>query len=353
MRFWLILLILAIISRPSLSIHAQDEGTAGAPGQVTDDFPRSPRLTALLLSLYAVPIFETPPVDSSLLHDRHYMQLMGMAHVYDAPDGYIVRTIDQGFNYVTVLEQRSEWAQINANEWVRSAYLTEANHEISRFAGVFLPDVLPPYPIAWVRLNTYPSSEPGGLMLEAESLITRYTLVYLFETAAADGESWLRIGDDRWLPETALAQVIFPERPPEVDTQRWMSIDLHQQVLVVYDDDRPIFATLVSAGLPDWPTYQGVFHITSRHTRRTMSWGTPGEDYYYLEDVPWTMFFDNGRALHGTYWHDDLGVLNSRGCLNLSITDAHWLYHWVAQEYETLESVRAEVGPAVYIYSSE
>ena len=27
-------------------------------------------------------------------------------------------------------------------------------------------------------------------------------------------------------------------------------------------------------------------------------------DAYYLEDVPWTMYYDKERALHGAYWHN-------------------------------------------------
>jgi len=55
-----------------------------------------------------------------------------------------------------------------------------------------------------------------------------------------------------------------------------------------------------------------------------VSWGTVGEDFYSLEEVPWTMFFDEGRALHGAYWHDSFGYRRSHSCVNLSITDAKW-----------------------------
>ena len=120
-------------------------------------------------------------------------------------------------------------------------------------------------------------------------------------------------------------------------------------------DDRaqPDAATLVATGLPRWPTEEGTFNIYYRRTREPMSWGTPGDDFYALEEVPWTMYFDEGRALHGAYWHDGFGFRRSHGCVNMTITDAHWLYRWVAEEYETLNSPRAEDGgPAVYVYSS-
>jgi hypothetical protein len=36
----------------------------------------------------------------------------------------------------------------------------------------------------------------------------------------------------------------------------------------------------------------------------------------------------------------------------MTITDAHWLYQWVAQDFESLSSPDVETGPAVYVYSS-
>ena len=54
-------------------------------------------------------------------------------------------------------------------------------------------------------------------------------------------------------------------------------------------------------------------------------------DFYYLADVPWTMYFDEARAIHGAYWRAWFGIPQSHGCVNLSIGDARWVYDW-AQE---------------------
>ena len=61
-------------------------------------------------------------------------------------------------------------------------------------------------------------------------------------------------------------------------------------------------------------------------------------DYYYLEDVPWTMYFDDKRALHGAYWRAWFGYPGTHGCVNFSIGDAKWLYDW------------ANVGDYVYVW---
>ena len=54
-------------------------------------------------------------------------------------------------------------------------------------------------------------------------------------------------------------------------------------------------------------------------------------DYYYLEDVPYIMYYDKLRALHGAYWNNYLGARGSHGCVNLSVADAHWLYDWAKE----------------------
>jgi lipoprotein-anchoring transpeptidase ErfK/SrfK len=51
-------------------------------------------------------------------------------------------------------------------------------------------------------------------------------------------------------------------------------------------------------------------------------------DFYYLEDVPWTLYFDKARALHAAYWRTRFGFAQSHGCVNLSPGDAHWLFDW-------------------------
>jgi lipoprotein-anchoring transpeptidase ErfK/SrfK len=51
---------------------------------------------------------------------------------------------------------------------------------------------------------------------------------------------------------------------------------------------------------------------------------------YSLPDVPYTMYFYQGYALHGTYWHDNFGQPMSRGCVNLSIDNSKKLFEWAA-----------------------
>jgi lipoprotein-anchoring transpeptidase ErfK/SrfK len=106
---------------------------------------------------------------------------------------------------------------------------------------------------------------------------------------------------------------------------RWIEVILSTQTLVAYEGSRPVFTTKVSTGLPGTPTVVGRFAILSKYPAVHMS--GPG---YSLPNVPWTMFFYKGYALHGAYWHNKFGQPMSHGCVNLSVSDAAWLYQFAS-----------------------
>jgi hypothetical protein len=53
------------------------------------------------------------------------------------------------------------------------------------------------------------------------------------------------------------------------------------------------------------------------------------EDPYYVDAVPWAMYFDGRYALHAAYWHDLFGHRLSHGCVNLSPRDAKRVFDLV------------------------
>lgn len=293
--------------------------------------------------------------NEKLMHDRWYKQVLGTVTVFDAPGGNPIRTIDEGLNFVTALSESDGWTQINQNEWVISEQLKDYNWVISSFTGYKMaPSKLPDeLTVAWALVNMYPSREAGGDPVESLGLIYRYTTLYIQETIELDGSRWYRIDDQQWVHQFNVAKVLpLEDIPEDISTEKWISIDLYEQVLIAYEGTTPVFTTLVSTGLDRWPTYEGTFNIYYRNPRKFMSWGVVGDDFYSLEEVPWTMFFDEGRALHGAYWHDGFGYRRSHGCVNMSITDAKWLYDWVADSMGTSASADIEVGPSVHVFSS-
>lgn len=346
-RLLIVLTALLIIAIPA---HANDAQPCMA-NTVCDE---SATETSISTSNAGISLEKLAP-ETDLMHDRWYMRIEGTVPVYDAPNGNIKRTIDEGFNFVTALEQIDGWTKINGDEWVQSAHVQESNWVVSSFTGYELPDGLPEnYTIAWALVNMYPSAEPGGDPSEDFDFIYRYTTLYIDEVATVDGHRWYHIGSGQWVHQFNVAKILpLQNIPNDVDTDKWIAIDLYEQTLTAYEGTKPVFATLVATGLDRWPTYEGTFNIYYRSQRKYMSWGTVGDDFYSLEEVPWTMFFDEGRALHGAYWHDGFGYRRSHGCVNMSITDAKWLYDWVADDMGSRASADVEVGPAVFVYSTD
>jgi hypothetical protein len=110
---------------------------------------------------------------------------------------------------------------------------------------------------------------------------------------------------------------------------KWIEVDLTKQYLRAWQYDRVVYGTYVSTGLARTPTLPGTFQVFSKIPYHAMSGGTPGIDYYYLPDVPHSMYYAaGGYAIHGAYWHNNFGTPMSRGCVNLPLGAAEWLYNW-------------------------
>lgn len=111
--------------------------------------------------------------------------------------------------------------------------------------------------------------------------------------------------------------------PPPGGGDRWIDVDLSDQMTYAYEGDQIVAAFLVSTGTWQHPTIPGQFHIYVKYVYADMA--GPG---YYLPDVPYVMYYYDGYGLHGTYWHSNFGTPMSHGCINLTIPDAEWLFYW-------------------------
>ncbi len=121
----------------------------------------------------------------------------------------------------------------------------------------------------------------------------------------------------------------------ESNGEKEIQVDLTNQRLYAYEGDQLIYTFLVSTG--KWGrTPTGTFTIANKYRFIKMSGGSQAlRTYYYLPNVPYTMFFGNaqipaskGFSLHGTYWHNNFGVPMSHGCINMKISEAGLLYNW-------------------------
>lgn len=110
--------------------------------------------------------------------------------------------------------------------------------------------------------------------------------------------------------------------------EKWIEIDLSEQKLIAWGGGSKFLETLVSSG--KWGrTPTGEFRIWSKFKYTKMSGGNKAlRTYYYLPNVPYTMYFYKDFGLHGTYWHNNFGTPMSHGCVNLPTVMAEKLFYW-------------------------
>lgn len=113
-----------------------------------------------------------------------------------------------------------------------------------------------------------------------------------------------------------------------------IEVDLTNQELYAYQGNNLIYQFPISSGTLAHPTVTGTFHPYTKLLKTEMIGGRQAlGDYYDLPNVPYTMYFYQGYAIHGAYWHHNFGHPMSHGCINLPPDDAKLLYYWT--DYST------------------
>jgi hypothetical protein len=193
----------------------------------------------------------------------------------------------------------------------------------------------------WVMTTVNSRIAPGYDQSETEKTYYRFQVVQIYDTKQVGDYAWYMVGLGEWIEQRMIAMVQPQSEPPQgVESNDWVSINLFEQTLAAYEDGEMVFATAISSGLRGWWTRPGVFQVYKKYESDDMQGAFEADrsDFYYLEDVPWVLYYDEARALHGTYWHNNYGYAQSHGCVNLSPADAQWIFDW------------AEEGTWVHVY---
>ncbi len=270
--------------------------------------------------------------------------------LYSAPGGQMIGQMPAGFNFVNAINTSVDgWIQEESGRWILrdDAELMQA----SGFRGMLLPaDWTHPYAIILDKTGTYASLRPGERGRAESGYVTRrYRLVNIFARVEDDaGKVWYLIGPRQWIRQELVAK-FAPAARPEGVAGRWVAVDLFEQTLIAYEDDKPVFATVISSGMAESTTDEGLFKVWARLISDSMSGFAGQAEAYALQHVPWVVYFNGEQSLHGTYWHDSFGYRRSRGCVNLTISDARWVYEWMLAARPNDEG---EIVNVVYIYSS-
>lgn len=196
------------------------------------------------------------------------------------------------------------------------------------FHGVALSSAEEATGTAWViDREVHARSRPGGG--ERTVLFSHHDRLRIEETVLRGGRTFLRVGERAWLDARSVRRVRLSARPENVGAdERWVDVDLDEQIATAYEGDRPVYATLVSTGRRGVPTPTGLFRIWVKLERSLMDnvEDEEAESFYSLDDVPWVLYFERGVALHAAFWHDRFGERHSHGCVNLAPVDARFFY---------------------------
>jgi hypothetical protein len=211
--------------------------------------------------------------------------------------------------------------------------------EPSEFAGQELDAItIPPgATLAWaVRWKTliFESADPEAEVLGRVEYHEPLWVAAGEGVLGPDNERWFEVigpqHEGGWISGHDIRRFL-PLAPPTpiLTGQITVDIDLAEQVLSIWREDVPVFATLISSGKPGDSTPLGLYRIETKWAFGKMESLASADDPYYVDAVPWAMYFDGRYALHAAYWHDLFGHRMSHGCVNLSPRDAKRVFDLV------------------------
>ncbi len=142
---------------------------------------------------------------------------------------------------------------------------------------------------------------------------------------AEDG--WVEIPGKGYVEDDKIARVREFSLPRNVlQTEKWIAVDLKDQLLHAYVGERLIRVVPCSTGSRN-NTGPGRYRIKWKRRLQTMN---IRRGHLRVEDVQYVMYYDRRRsiAIHAAYWNNDFGKPRSHGCVNLPRDDARWIYDW-------------------------
>ncbi len=153
----------------------------------------------------------------------------------------------------------------------------------SPFHGVEITDKLP-LPFAWVNktdVTTYKLIKGKDEVRAAEAIPRRAIVPLSGNARIKHGERFYQTARDKtvWLRAADIGVVDKPPTWPDFAEkgEKWIDVSITEQVLVLYEGKKPVFATLVSTGrdkLGDpkttLSTVRGTFRLQSKHIAAAM-----------------------------------------------------------------------------------
>jgi len=207
--------------------------------------------------------------------------------------------------------------QAGGHKWIRIGIIGAS---LILAAGVFKASVRPEAAILPAACGQQPRSQAEAGGFAADSI------------AWWNGQQITPLSQE--LPAATALATVLGEATGE---EKWIEVDLTNQRIKAHEGDRVVYDFPMSSGkFVKTPT--GEYRIWSKFKYTKMEGGVKGTGtYYYLPNVPYTMYFYQGFGIHGTYWHNNFGTPMSHGCVNVAIPHAEKLFYWAgpAMDAET------------------
>ena len=247
----------------------------------------------------------TPEVVASLMEGDYFLAL-GEKETREADGTVFYRTLRN--RYV-----REDDVELRNPEMVRGEQLGKGGWEL---------------PLAFVYGEDRPLLERRQGKLHNVGVAKKHARFVVTEEFR-DGDQAYVAGPNGIVLRDEVRIVRAVKRPSGIpENTKWIHVDLSDQTLVAYEDDKPVYATVVSSGKEGYEPPTGTFQVQQKYISTTMNATDPIDGFYEVEEVPWTLYYHGGYALHGAYWHTDFGKVRSHGCTNIPPVDARWLYYW-------------------------
>src|SRR4030042_7077208 len=254
-----------------------------------DCFPVGPSsyLTQMASLGIELPITSIPyqPIDESLGVLPYSYALLGdgstpvYASLEDASSGKNeIRSIDPGgLRYVSYIDysdtDNGRFFKLHDETWVRVSSRVSIPHS---YPGGIELDRTPRHSFGWI-LPFNPSLETKlapGYSPDSYTghTLNQYQIVPVYTSQVVDGVDWDLVAPDEWVESRMIGRVTPNTTPPDgITSDRWIEVNRDEQTLVVYDQNKLIYATLIASGMDPFFTKPGLFQIQRKLDSTPMS----------------------------------------------------------------------------------
>lgn len=184
------------------------------------------------------------------------------------------------------------------------------------------------------KLNPSVLVEPANILVTSVGLIVAFISAYCvmkWFIQFLQKNTLIPFGLYRIVLALLLLFSLFLSHPAYADIitdKKLITVDIGKQTLYAWEGGKIVYETKVSTGMRKAPTVTGSFKVRRKLALQDMRGNDKFYGPYYIKEVPYVMYFYQGYAIHGTYWHNKFGARASHGCVNVPVASAEWLYNW-------------------------